>query len=158
MASASMRAWCWISSPLHWPGATSQGVTQPSSELMGTCVEERAGTLMVGLGGVAGTWKRRQGATRAAKLRTSQTGCSAPAGRGGDEQPVVNSSTLPGAHTLSTGSLAARRRACSAGSEPHTIASWVAAPPVMCTQSVRGEYSSCCATATSAHRGREGGV
>ena len=38
--SASMRAWCVISSSLHCPGTTSQGVTQPSSELMGTCREE----------------------------------------------------------------------------------------------------------------------
>lgn len=57
--------------------------------------------------------------------------------------------------TLSSGSLATRRRACSSGSAPQTMASCVAVPPVMCTQSVSGLYSMRCVMASSA--GRAGG-
>ena len=80
-----------------------------------------------------------------------------PARRTSAAKPTVPPARPSFVRTLSSGSLAARRRACSAGSEPHTIASCVAVPPVMCTQSVRGEYSRRWVAARSAGERWEGG-
>lgn len=145
--SVSARAWCSSSASLQGPGTTSQGVTHPSSLVMGTCQPMGwAGRgLMMGVGSGC-----RRLVTGAPSLHLKPQACASPA----QPSPSLHACSL----TLSSGSFAARRRASSAGSAPHTMASCVAVPPVMCTQSVSGLYSMRCVMARSAGRRRRGGV